>query len=165
MAMEVHKIVSGGQTGVDRAALNVALDLELPHGGWCPRGRLAEDGRIPRRYRLKETPTADYAERTERNVVDSDGTLILYASQMTGGTELTFRLCQKHGRPVLAIDLDEAPDADRVLGWLEKHRIGVLNVAGPRASTTPGIEQRAEHFLSGVLERTTLPQRRACGDA
>lgn len=85
----VRRIVSGGQTGVDRAALDVAMQLSIEHGGWCPRGRLAEDGTIPSRYDLRETRSAKYHVRTERNVVDSDATLILYRKSLTGGTLLT----------------------------------------------------------------------------
>src|SRR5688572_12994856 len=88
----VQRIVSGGQTGVDRGALDAAIALGIEHGGWCPRGRLAEDGQIPRRYQLTETKTSKYRERTERNVLDSDGTLILFRALLSGGTELTRRL-------------------------------------------------------------------------
>ncbi len=87
--LPIAKIISGGQTGVDRAALDVAIELELPCGGWCPRGRLAEDGTVPDRYPLQETRSAEYAERTERNVIDSDGTLIIATRPLTGGTALT----------------------------------------------------------------------------
>ena len=93
------KIISGGQTGVDRGALDAAISLGIPHGGWCPRGRLAEDGRIPDRYQLRETDSPDYPSRTEQNVLDSDATLILYRGRIAGGTEFTLRLAQQHGRP------------------------------------------------------------------
>ena len=145
----LEKIVSGGQTGVDRAALDVAIFLEIEHGGWCPLGRRAEDGRIPARYRLKQTRARDYSVRTEKNVVESDGTLILYHRRMTGGTELTRKLTLKHRRPVLCVDLESATEIqERQLEyWIADHQIRVLNVAGPRESTCVGIAQLAERFL------------------
>ena len=107
------KIISGGQTGVDRGALDAAMELGIPHGGWCPRGRTAEDGRIPDRYQLRETDSPDYSFRTEQNVLDSDATLILYRGRIAGGTELTLRLARQHGRPHLVVDLDAAVGAGR----------------------------------------------------
>src|SRR5947209_12411896 len=97
------KIVSGGQTGVDRAALDVALELGLPCGGWCPKGRLAEDGVVPDRYPLDEAPTASYPERTRLNVRDSDATLVLSWGAPQGGTLLTVRACQGQGKPHLVL--------------------------------------------------------------
>lgn len=141
------RIVSGGQTGVDRAALDVAIALGIDHGGWCPRGRLAEDGQIPARYQLRETDSSDYAVRTEQNVIDSDGTLVLYLGQMSGGTELTRRVARKHRRPVLEIDLANQPNAGDVHRWLDTNNIQVLNVAGPRESSSPGVTTLAENFL------------------
>ncbi|MFV2069566.1 MAG: putative molybdenum carrier protein [Pirellulales bacterium] len=143
----VDRIVSGGQTGVDRAALDVARELGMPHGGWCPAGRRAEDGPIARHYRLLETETQDYAERTERNVIDSEGTLILCRGPLTGGTRLTRKLARRHGRPLLVVDLErETPLAD-VVAWLHEHGVTRLNVAGPRESTQPGIGLPAAAFL------------------
>jgi len=102
--MAVESIISGGQTGVDRAALGVALALGLPHGGWCPAGHRAEDGRIPGQYRLRETPSADYLQRTEWNVRDSDATLILSPEPLEGGTEATRKFTQQYARPCLIIN-------------------------------------------------------------
>ena len=147
------KLVSGGQTGVDRAALETAIDLGIPHGGWCPRGRLAEDGRIPSRYHLRETESPEYRVRTERNVLDSDGTLILCPGAPTGGTELTFRLCQRHGKPCLLVDLNQPVDPEAPRRWIAEHRIKVLNVAGPRESQSPGIAARAREVLRRILAR------------
>ena len=130
----VEKIVSGGQTGVDQGALNAALELGLEHGGWCPRGRIAEDGTIPARFALKESHSAKYAVRTRQNVVDSDGTLILYRGELSGGTALTRRLAMRHGRPLFLVDLDQPLDLDLVRSWLDDHQIRILNVAGPRES-------------------------------
>ena len=102
----LKKIVSGGQTGVDRTALDVAIQLGLEHGGWCPRGRMAEDGRIPECYQLTECAEPDYRLRTEQNVIDSDGTLILFHEPLTGGTRLTRRFARKHIKPYLPLPLD-----------------------------------------------------------
>ncbi len=146
------KIVSGGQTGVDRAALDVAIDLGIPHGGWCPRGRRAEDGVIPQRFALRETDSRDYAVRTDRNVLYSDGTLIVTRSTPTGGTALTARLARERRKPLLVVDLDSTPQPSDVQAWLAAEEITVLNVAGPRESGTPGIAAAATAFLRSVLE-------------
>ncbi len=145
------RIISGGQTGVDRAALDVAMALGIPHGGWCPRGRAAEDGRIPDRYQLIETDTADYPARTERNVQDSDATLILCRGEPSGGTELTIRLAQQHGYPHWLVDLDATVSPQEVADWLRTRKVRVLNVAGPRESQSPGIALAAAAFLRQVL--------------
>ena len=145
------RVVSGGQTGVDRAALDLALEFGLPCGGWCPRGRLAEDGRIPDRYPLRETPLADYAQRTEWNVRDSDATLVLYRGRPRGGTALTVKLARRLGRPCLTVDLDAAPDPAAVRSWLTGLGVAALNVAGPRESQAPGIGDQARTLLGTVL--------------
>src|SRR5215472_13690466 len=132
------KIVSGGQTGVDRAALDMALELGLPCGGWCPRGRRAEDGPIPDRYPLTETPWDGYPQRTEWNVRDSDGTLILTHGEPDRGTALTVELANRYGRPHLVIALGESPNEEEVRAWARAHQVGVVNVAGPRESSCPG---------------------------
>jgi hypothetical protein len=147
----IRCIVSGGQTGVDRAALDVALGLGLPCGGWCPKGRKAEDGPIPRRYPLFETPTAAYRQRTEWNVRDTDGTLVLCWGRATGGTALTIRLARRRRRPLLVLDLTLDPSPSRVRDWVRDRRIRVLNVAGPRESKSAGVHRRAVRFLRAVL--------------
>jgi hypothetical protein len=150
--LELVKIVSGGQTGADRAALDWAIAHELPHGGWCPLGRRAEDGTIPRRYRLSETPGAAYAQRTEWNVRDSDGTVVLSLSRtLTGGSSKTVELAQQHGKPWihLARDAHAVDAANQLRRFVEEYGIRVLNVAGPRASTEPGIGA----FVLTVLDR------------
>ena len=152
MDAHIRKIVSGGQTGVDRAALDVAIFLGIEHGGWCPAGRFAEDGLIPEIYRLTETQSSDYAERTERNVIDSDGTLILHWKTISGGSLLTERLARKHQRPCLTIDLSQAVEVADVQRWLTHAAIAVLNVAGPRESSAPKLTPLAEHFLLRLLE-------------
>jgi hypothetical protein len=145
------RIVSGGQTGVDRAALDVALRLGIPCGGWCPRGRRAEDGRIPSRYPLVETPAARYPQRTEWNVRDSDGTVVLHAGRPRGGTALTLRLLARQRKPALRLDLDESPQPRALAEWIAREGIRVLNVAGPRESECRGLGGRAARFLEAAL--------------
>jgi hypothetical protein len=147
----IAKLVSGGQTGVDRAALDVALRLGIPCGGWCPRGRRAEDGAVPARYPLEETPDTGYPQRTDWNVRDSDATLILNAGRPRGGTALTLRVARRQGKPVLRVDLDANPDPAGVAEWIAGTGIRILNVAGPRESESPGIGGRAGLFLAAVL--------------
>ena len=148
----IAKIVSGGQTGVDRAALNVAIALGIPCGGWCPRGRLAEDGAISRAYPLRETPTSDYAERTRWNVRDSDGTLVLTFGMPAGGTAATIGIAKALGKPLHTVDLAAQANVAETIEWLRTHHIGTLNVAGPRASTQEQIYLLAETFLRELLQ-------------
>ncbi len=145
------KILSGGQTGVDRAALDVALELGLPCGGWCPRGRRAEDGPLPERYPLTETPDAVYAQRTEWNVRAAEGTLVLTRGQPTGGTALTIELAVRLDKPYLMLDLQEQPGADVVVAWAKANQVQVVNIAGPRESQNPGIYAQAAQFLREVF--------------
>ncbi len=151
MAWRIEKIVSGGQTGVDRAALDAALELGLPCGGWCPRGRRTEDGPLPSRYPLKETPSDEYSQRTEWNVRDSDATLVLTCGEPTGGTAQTIEFAAQLGRPCLVMDLTDPPSVSVVVAWAEKHKIRVLNVAGPRESKNPGIYRDARRFLKKLF--------------
>lgn len=147
----IEKVVSGGQTGVDRAALDAALALDLPCGGWCPRGRRAEDGPIDPRYPLVETASVDYAERTAGNVRDSDGTLVLTRGRPSGGTALTISVAQRAERPLLVLDLLRDPDPARVRQWVRENDVRVINVAGPRESQRPGIHAAALRFLERAL--------------
>jgi len=147
----IERIVSGGQTGVDRAALDAALAFGMPCGGWCPRGRKAEDGRIPDRYPLSETVGASYPERTALNVADSDGTLVITRGPLTGGTALTAQIARQRGRPCLVLTLDGAVDLTAMVQWLEMHCIAVLNVAGPRESQQPGIYVESRRLMERVL--------------
>lgn len=149
--MLIQKIVSGGQTGVDRAALDVALELGIPCGGWCPRGRRAEDGVIPVKYPVQETVSDEYAERTRLNVQNSDGTLILNTGVLSGGTALTAQIADRNSKPYLLIDLDKPPALDEVVGWINGHHILILNVAGPREEEHPGIHDKAARFLASVM--------------
>lgn len=148
------RIFSGGQTGVDRAALDVAIEFGLEHGGWCPRGRQAEDGSIPSRYQLRETADAEYATRTRLNVEDSDGTLVLNRGELNGGTKLTIQFAEQAHKPLLVVDPDQPMTAVTFKRWLAQHRIGTLNIAGPRESKQPGIYAQAVALL-----RTLLPAR------
>jgi hypothetical protein len=141
------KIVSGGQTGVDRAALDVALSLGLPCGGWCPRGRRAEDGPIAPHYPLTETTSPAYPHRTRLNVRDSDGTLILTRGKPDGGTALTIQLAKKMTKPFLVVDLAKQADVSKVRAWVREQRLEVLNVAGPRESEKRGIYAEAVRCL------------------
>jgi hypothetical protein len=136
---------------VDQAALDAAIELGLDHGGWCPRGRLSEAGPIPTRFRLRETDSAEYWVRTEQNVVDSDATLILFQQEIRGGTALTERMAAKHGRPCRCVDLSHSPAVEPVREWLRQQRVAVLNVAGPRESSCPGIQDQARRFLLDVF--------------
>lgn len=146
-----EKIVSGGQTGVDRAALDAAMAWGIPVGGWCPNGRRAEDGVIDPRYPLMETPDPQYAQRTAWNVRDSDGTLVLLVDQLSPGTKLTIEKANALGKALLLINLTMHPDAMDVVKWLQTTAIQVLNVAGPRESEAPGMYEAARAFLDEVL--------------
>lgn len=150
---DVVRVVSGGQTGVDRAALDAAIALGIDCGGWCPKGRRAEDGVIPAHYPLTETSLKDYRVRTRRNVRDSDGTLILTRGPLSGGTALTRRLAKELDKPCLVVDLARRPHASDVSAWLAAHDIRILNVAGPRESGQPGIYLQAKKFLQRILKR------------
>lgn len=149
----IEKITSGGQTGVDRAALDAGLKLHIPIGGACPRGRLAEDGPIDSKYPLLETATSAYEERTYRNVTDTDGTLILHFGKISGGTALTRKFALAQKKPLLVVDLGERPAPDAVLKWIAQHGIANLNVAGPRESNHPGIYRMAYEFLLRIFEQ------------
>jgi hypothetical protein len=148
------KIISGGQTGVDRAALDAALALGFPCGGWCPEGRIDEEGVIPERYPLKELKNGGYKQRTIRNLTEADGTLILYFSDLEGGTEETARQCIKLGRPYKLIDGDEVSVARAIelsVAFVRSRAIHELNVAGPRASKTPRAYGYAFDVVTGLL--------------
>jgi hypothetical protein len=146
------KIISGGQTGVDRAALDAAIALGLPHGGWCPKGRRAEDGRIPKQYRLRETPSADFSERTEWNVRDSQGTLVLVRGKPQGGTAFTIFQARSHGKPYLVVRVGSRGSLEKIRRWLKANKIRVLNVAGPRESQQRGIYLQALKVLRMALK-------------
>jgi hypothetical protein len=146
------KIISGAQTGADRAALDAAIALGIETGGWCPRGRMAEDGVISDYYPVTELAKGGYSERTLQNVIDSDGTLIIYFGYLSGGTEQTLGFCIAQTKPYLLIDGEELSiqrASDRLVRFLKDKVISVLNVAGPRASGEP----RVYDYAKGVIER------------
>ena len=154
--MSLRKIVSGGQTGVDRGALDAALDAGFPCGGWAPEGRIAEDGLVPARYPLIELPGGGYEERTLQNVLDSDGTAILYFGELEGGTRLTMEYCVEHGKPFEPIDASRLTPKDAALGiaaFVLHNRIAVLNFAGPRASKWPQAHAYAYATVKEMLKR------------
>lgn len=138
----VERIVSGGQTGVDRAALDFAIESGIAHGGWCPKGRLASDGPLDTRYQLIETESAGYRQRTKLNVRDSDATLVINIGALDGGTLQTVLFARQARKPHLVIQLDEVATAEvaaRIATWLRAECIRVLNIAGPREEKQPGI--------------------------
>ena len=145
------KIVSGGQTGADRAAWDWAIANGAAHGGWCPKGRKAEDGPIDARYHLKETPGSNYLQRTEWNVRDSDGTVIFTLGEpLAGGSLETLRFARKHKKPWIWLSAARDDDApERLRQFVEDNQIRVLNVAGPRASEAPEVGQ----FVTATLRR------------
>ena len=132
----IIKIISGGQTGVDRAALDTAIELGIKHGGFCPKGRRTEDGIIPSKYIMSETETDDYSERTLRNVQFSDGTLILHKGEIIEGTALTEEFCSFEKKPLLIINILDEFKVIRLNfnTWVKKNTISILNIAGPRES-------------------------------
>lgn len=164
----IEKVVSGGQTGVDRAALDVAIAAGIACGGWCPRGRIAEDGPIPDFYPLKETKRRGYIERTRLNVEESDGTLIITEGAPAGGTERALEHAERIGKPVLIVELGDelggaGADLARARDWVAENGIRVVNIAGPRESTSGGIYDLAAAFLQRLL--TDFRPRRATRSA
>jgi hypothetical protein len=149
------KIISGGQTGVDRAALDVALEHGINVGGWCPAGRLDEFGRIPDRYPVEELEDGGFIERTLQNVKDSDGTVIIYPERLSGGTEQTLHLCVEQRRPHELIDASNVSTekaAQLIADFVRENKIDILNVAGPRASEWPKGYDYAFRTLDSFLD-------------
>ena len=150
------KIISGGQTGVDRAALDAAIAAGLTYGGIIPKGRIAEDGRVPQSYHaLQEADVDEYSFRTEQNVLNADATLILGYLPMSGGTMTTNQYCHQHGKSHLFINLEKPEDEnrERILEWLQSEKPAILNIAGPRESKQPGIYKKARRLLESVFEK------------
>jgi hypothetical protein len=148
----LRKIISGGQTGADRAALDFAIWHDIPHGGWCPKGRLCEEGVIDKRYQLVETSSKSYLQRTERNIKDSDGTVIFTVTpHLTGGSKRTAEFARKHRKPWLHLHGELYDREDRLLDFIADNKIGVLNVAGSRASKEPGVYEFVKQTLEGAL--------------
>jgi hypothetical protein len=139
---KIRKIISGGQTGADRAALDFAIDNNIPYGGWLPKGRKTEDGTLSEKYHLQEMPTGDYSKRTEKNVLDSDGTVIVSHGFLTGGSALTREFAIQHKKHWIHIDMNELSlqeAAERLSSWVTGKEIKTLNVAGPKTSKDPQI--------------------------
>jgi hypothetical protein len=146
----VKKIISGGQTGADLAALDFAIKYSLPHGGWISKGRKAEAKPLPDKYQLQEIPTASFAERTEKNILESEGTLIFSRGTPTGGTAYTLQMAKKHKRPCRHIDVHlglSFDNASLIVSWIEAHKIEVLNIEGPRESEVPDIYEEVFRIL------------------
>ncbi len=161
-ALPVERIVSGGQTGADRAALDFALAHGIPHGGWCPRGRLTEDGALEGCYELRETPDEDYPQRTKWNVRDSDGTVIFsIAPELSGGSKLTVDLAAELSKPCLHLsEIREGNNAaDRLRDFLVQHGIRVLNVAGPRASNEPAVARFVIQTMEKLFTKSSVRSR------
>jgi predicted Rossmann-fold nucleotide-binding protein len=152
----LKRIISGGQTGADRAALDAAMEKDFPCGGWCPAGRTAEDGPISGEYPLKETRSRKYEERTEKNVLDSDGTMIITSGKPEGGTALTAEFARKHNKPCIIFDIEKEKQKDilsRALEWLKRDNIKTLNVAGPRESKNPVIYPVVKRIIKNIIEK------------
>lgn len=160
----LKKIISGGQTGADQAALDVAIKLGIPHGGWIPKGRITEVGILDNKYKLQEMETINYNKRTEQNVIDSDGTLIISHGRLTGGSDYTREMAILNHRPWLHIDLNKTgafQAAQKIKSWITENEIEILNVAGPRASKDPAIYDATVDIIETVfyldLMDETLP--------
>jgi hypothetical protein len=150
----IKKVISGGQTGVDRAGLDAAMNAGIPIGGYCPRGRLAEDGTIPEKYPMIELESIELYYRTEQNVIQSDGTLILNKGILTEGTKLTNDFTVRYGKPRLIVQLDDDKmiTPEQVIRWIKGHYINTLNIAGPRESKFPeGVYQDAFAYLEKIF--------------
>ena len=170
--MSIRKIISGGQTGADQAALDAAIEMGTPHGGWVPLGRMTENGRLSRRYKMQEINAIDYDQRTELNVIDSDGTLLFSQGELKGGSALTKRLARKHLKPCLHIDIEtmsEYKAVEIIKSWLEVRNIETLNVAGPRASESPVIYDIVLNIMKSVLypppEKITVKNPKCVAEA
>ena len=153
----ITKIISGGQTGADVGGLDAAIYCDIPHGGWCPKGRKAENGVIPDKYQLKEMNSADYLKRTEANIVDSDATIVFTYGKATGGSLRTIKFATKHHRPCLEVDLDKysREEATKVIvDWFEGGIMPgncVINIAGSRATKAAGIQQAVMVLFIDVI--------------
>lgn len=149
-------IISGGQTGVDRAALDVAIALGYPYTGWLPKGRLAEDGPLPDSYvGMKEMPTKNYIRRTEQNVIDSDFTIVICHGMPEGGTKRTIDFCVKHNKPhhVVNLDLDVSQQLDAAWAFIDGITGRRVNFAGPRGSKNPSIYDEARDFIERLIAK------------
>ena len=153
----IEKIISGGQTGVDRAALDVALTLAIPHGGWCAAGRQADDGPIPAKYQLVETAHLDHTVRSEFNIKGSDGTLMIYRGELHGGTAYAVELAKHLDRPVLTLNLEQTPSVASIIDWIKNHNIKTLHIGGQREINNPGIYAQAYTLINALCRAAAAP--------
>ncbi len=169
--LAVERIISGGQTGADRGGLDAAMTLGIPHGGWCPKGRRAEDGAVPARYQLRETNTADYPKRTRRNIAEADATIVFVLSLKAAGpaSRLTINEAQAMYKPVMLAELagmlSGAPETRAaherltvrdIQKWCRQHDVKTLNVAGSRESKVPGLQRAVRDILVRAIGRELL---------
>jgi len=148
----LKKIISGGQTGVDRAALDVALALGLERGGWCPAGRAADDGPIDPQYPLIETSEMDHTVRTGYNVRESNASLLIYCGVLQGGTAYAVEMARHQGKPVMAIDMENPPAPTEVSEWIHELALTTLHIGGQREASAPGVYTRAYIYIRHCLE-------------
>ena len=149
----IKKIISGGQTGADRAGLDAAMEMGIPHGGWIPKGKKTEKGVLPKKYKLLEMNSTSYPKRTEKNVIDSDGTVIFTHGKLTGGSKLTKTVADKHDRPCLHINLNATINFKvpaEINSWIMKNNIEILNVAGSRESKDTDIHKKVLKIIQDV---------------
>jgi hypothetical protein len=160
----LKKIISGGQTEADRAALDIAIKLRIPHGGWIPKGRMAETGPLPDHYKLQEMETEKYSECIKQNVMDSSGTLIISYGRLTGDLDHARKWALRYGRQMLGIDfnhVDDAKAASLVNDWIQLYRIDVLHVIGPSAEVNPYVRNQTENMIEGALTMGSLANQKA----
>jgi hypothetical protein len=160
----LKKIISGGQTEADRAALDIAIKLRIPHGGWIPKGRMAETGPLPDHYKLQEMETEKYSECIKQNVMDSSGTLIISYGRLTGDLDHARKSALRYGRQMLGIDfnhVDDAKAASLVNDWIQLYRIDVLHVIGPSAEVNPYVRNQTENMIEGALTMGFLANQKA----
>ena len=147
----ITKIISGGQTGVDRAALDFAIRRGISHGGFCPKGRRSESGRISDKYQLTETSSSDYRMRNAMNVQHSDGTLIITRGAPSGGTRLTIDNCRARSKPWFVVNVQHKLKVYEFAEWVREHNISILNIAGPRESKQSGIGKETKQTLADLF--------------
>ena len=150
----IKKIISGGRIGADQAALDVAIKLGIPHGGWIQKGRKTQRGILPEKYQLKEMPVAGFKKRIEQNIIDSDGTVIISHGNLTGGSDYGQEMAKKHNRPCLHVDLNKTPVSiapSKINTWIIENKIKVLNVTGSRTSEDPKIYKDTMRIVEGTI--------------
>jgi hypothetical protein len=158
----IKKIISGGQTGADQAALDSAIQLDMPHGGWVPKGRITQEGSLPDKYKLQEIPDDSYPSHTEQNVIDSDGTVIITHGKLYDGSDYAREMSVKHGRPWIKIDLDITAPLDAALkisNWIIENSIAILNITGSSADKDPKIYEKTRDIIDGVIHLTRVKDK------